>query len=75
MLTKSDIRQIDTVVSKRITREIKPVKRDIGTIKSDAAQIRKDVKTLVNYFDREYLELRARIERIETHLQIEPSSS
>ncbi len=67
MLTKSDLKQIDSVVSKRIKKEMKP-------LKSDVSNIRKDTKTLINYFDREYLEIRARIERIEEHLNLEPIS-
>lgn len=68
MLTKSDLKEIDNVISKRV----KPVGKDIKTLKTDISQIRKDVKTIINYFDREYLELRKRVERIEEHLNIEP---
>lgn len=70
MLTKTDLSQIQKVVQKETT----PIKKDIKTIKADVAQIRKDTKTIVNYFDREYLELRARVERIETHLKLESIS-
>ena len=63
MLTKSDLKEIDLVVSNRIKVELKPVKEDIS-------QIRKDTKTLVNFFDKEYLELRKRVERIEHHLHL-----
>lgn len=68
MLSKSDLKQIQQVVQK----ENSPIVRDIKTIKSDVSQIRKDIKTIVNYFDREYLELRKRVERIEEHLNLEP---
>ena len=67
MLTKSDLRGIDLIVSKRIRVELEPVKKDI-------AQIRKDQKTIINFFDQEYLELRKRVERIEEHLNLEPIS-
>lgn len=65
MLSKDDIQQIDTVVAKRIRTELTPVKEDI-------AHIRKDMKTIVHFFDREYLELRKRIERMEHHLHLPP---
>lgn len=74
MLNKTDLKQIDNVVSKRIKGELVPIKKDIKTIKTDVSQIRKDVKTIVNFFDREYLDLRKRVERIEEHLNIEPMS-
>lgn len=74
MLTKTDIKQIDRVVSKRIKEEINPIKKDVKTLKSDVSEIRKDIKTIVNFFDKEYLELRTRVERIEEHLNLEPIS-
>lgn len=52
------------------TREI--VKEELTPVKDDIAQIRKDIKTIVNFFDKEYLELRKRIERIEKHLNLPP---
>lgn len=63
MLTKNDLNQIDTVVAKRIQTELKPIKQDV-------AKIRKDMSTIVNFFDREYLELRKRVDRIEEHLNL-----
>ncbi len=53
MLTKNDLDQIKKI--------IEPIKRDV-------AQTRKDVKVLIAYFDREYVDLRKRIELIENHL-------
>ncbi len=66
MLTDSDLKKIDGLVAKRIKQEVKPIKEDI-------AQIRKDVKVVVNFFDREYLDLRKRVERIEAHLKLSVS--
>ena len=67
MLTKSDLKEIDLIVSKRIKAELK-------SVKDDASQIRKDIKTIINFFDKEYLELRKRIERLENHLNLPPLS-
>ncbi len=53
MLTKNDLDQIKKV--------LEPIKKDV-------AQTRKDVKVLIAYFDREYVDLRKRIEAIEEHL-------
>lgn len=55
MLTKDDLVQIKKIVD--------PIKKDV-------AQTRKDVKVLIAYFDREYVDLRKRVERIEDHLGI-----
>lgn len=90
MLTKSDLRQIGVVVrgevkdqlsseAKSLRTEIKEdtksiIKLELKTIKEDIEKIRKDAKTIVNFFDREYLELRERVERIENFLKIPASN-
>lgn len=66
MLTKGDLQEIDKVLTKRMKAELKPVKDDVS-------HMRKDIKTIVNFFDREYLDLRKRVERIEEHLHLTPS--
>ena len=74
MLTKSDLKQIDRVVSKRINEGVIPLNKDVRTLKSDISEIRKDTKTIVNFFDKDYLEFRTRVERIEEHLNLDPIS-
>lgn len=89
MLTKKDLSQIRGIVGEEINartrkivqeetrkivqEEIEPVKSEIRTIKKDIAKIRADIKVIISFFDREYLELRTRVERIETHLGFSPS--
>ena len=68
MLTKTDLRQIDETVAKRIKKEIAPIKKDI-------TKIRKGMNEIIGFFDNEYLELRKRIERIEDHLSLPPISN
>ena len=72
MLTKNDISQIKNVIESGLKNY--PTKQDLTSslkpIKDDISQIRKDTKTIVGFFDREYLELRKRIEKIEFHLNI-----
>ncbi|OGM03216.1 hypothetical protein A2115_02820 [Candidatus Woesebacteria bacterium GWA1_41_8] len=63
MLSKKDINQIDTVFAERLKQDLKPVKSDI-------TKIRKDIDVMLSMFDREYLEIRKRIERIEEHLNL-----
>lgn len=59
MLTKTDIKILDGMFD----RKLKPIKDDI-------VQIRKDQKLIVRFFDREYLDLRKRVEKIESLLKI-----
>lgn len=59
MLTKSDIKAFDNLLD----RKLKPIKDDI-------VQIRKDQKLIVKFFDSEYLNLRKRVERIESYLKL-----
>jgi len=49
--------------SKTLRHELDPMKKDI-------MKIRKDLKTTINFFDREYLDLRERVEVIERRLNI-----
>ncbi|KKQ51792.1 hypothetical protein A2865_03250 [Candidatus Woesebacteria bacterium RIFCSPHIGHO2_01_FULL_39_17] len=75
MLSKSDFQQIQDIVRTEVHQETrKIIKEELAPIKKDITQIRKDIKTIVNFFDREYLELRKRVERIEEHLGLESIS-
>lgn len=75
MLTKTDlqaidnliVKRVDEVVTKRIREEHKPIRKDIS-------KMRKDIDVMLSLFDREYVNLRSRVERIEEHLNI-PSMS
>jgi hypothetical protein len=61
LLTKEDAKKFST-------------KNDIKVIKQDLTKIRKDIGTIVGFFDREYLDLRKRVERIEEHLDLHPTN-
>lgn len=85
MLDKNDLLQIKNIVQietgKIVQEETKKIvqeegaslKRDVSTLKSDVSMIRKDVKAIVSLFDRKYLELRKRVDRIEEHLGLSVS--
>lgn len=75
MLSKNDLNQIREVVQQEVSDEVSPLKKDVKTLKSDVFEIRRDVKRIVNFFDREYLELRKRVENIEEHLGISSPSN
>ena len=77
MLTKSDLSQIQKVVNTETTKIVnvetkKIIVQELKPIKDDITHIRKDMKTIVNYFDKEYLQLRKRVERLENHLHLSP---
>lgn len=69
MLTKNDLTEIDKIVTQRIKTELKT---ELKPIKSDIAKMRKDIDVIISLFDREYLDLRKRVERIEDHLNLPP---
>lgn len=75
MLTKSDLSNIRSVIKDELSNH--PTKAgltsELKPLKADLAQIRKDVKAIVSFFDREYVELRRRVEQIEHHLGISTS--
>lgn len=82
-IVQSETRKIVQDETRRIVREetpvalerqLKPIKKDIATLKEDVSEIRKDMKSIVRFFDREYLELRRQIECIEDHLNLSPAS-
>jgi len=66
MLTSTDLEKIGNLVTKKI----EPLSKDVKTIKSDIVHIRRDINMVIGAFDREYLDLRKRIDRIEDHLQL-----
>lgn len=81
MLTEDDLTKFGNVVDEKVERRLEKfgevfdekIKKQLKPVKDDIAQIRKDVKVMVNFFDREYLDLRKRVERIETHLKLSVS--
>lgn len=75
MLTKSDLKALDEKLDQKldpIKKDITEMRKDITVMRKDITEIRKDSKTIVNYFDNEYLELRTRVERIERIMNLSP---
>ena len=59
---------IQSETRKIVQEEFKPVKQDIRKIKSD-------INLIVHTFDKDYVVLRRRVDRIEEHLQLAPMAS
>jgi peptidoglycan hydrolase CwlO-like protein len=66
---KSDVGTLKKDVS-TLKSDVGTLKKDVSTLKRDMAETRNDIKTLIAYFDRDYVNLRIRIDRIEEHLGI-----
>ena len=79
MLTKTDLSQIRKITRQEtkaiVQQETKTITRkELKPIKTDIAKIRKDIGVIISFFDKEYLELRHRVKRIEEHLNLSPMS-
>jgi hypothetical protein len=66
MLNKDDLKQIGSIVHE----EVQSLKTDNHAFKRNFSKIHKDMNMIINFFDRDYLELRGRVERIKKHLGI-----
>ena len=51
-----------------IKKDVGLLKKDVKVIKQDMAKTRKDINTIIGYFDNEYIDLRTRVDAIEKHL-------
>lgn len=76
MLTKNDLSQIRGVVQeetrKIVQEEVAPIKKDIETLKKDVKKIDKKLDKTIDFFDKESLELRTRVKRVENQLGLGP---
>ncbi len=82
MLTKSDLQQISLLLDKKFNQKFgveldekldKKFSTELKPLKVALLKIQKDLKTIVNYFDEEYLNHDHRIRKIETHLGFHPT--
>ncbi len=70
------MKSTDIGFQKIIKNEIqKTIKTEFKPIKSDMGKMRKDIDTMLSLFDREYIDLRQRVERIEEHLNLPSNPS
>lgn len=82
MLTKIDLKQIKTVIKSEIKTGLKPVDKRLSGFDKKLDRLEKGIKKnydninmVIGFFDRDYLDLRARVERIENFLKIPPLST
>lgn len=75
MLTKKDVAIIDDLLDRKLEQKLEQkLDQKLKPVQEDIVKIRKDQKQIVNFFDREYLDLRKRVERIEHHLDLRTAS-
>ena len=78
---KNEVASLSQVMDEKMERRLSTFGKEVDEkmekrlkpIKDDVAHIRKDIKTMVGFFDREYLDLRKRVERIEGYLKLSVS--
>lgn len=68
---RTDLKTLTSDV-KTLQSDVKILTSDVKTLKSDVGKMRKDIDAILDYFDREYVDLRSRVERIEEHLSLPP---
>ena len=66
---KTDVKVLKTDVN-LLKGDVTILKTGVLTMKKDIAKIRNDQKTIVNYFDREYLDLGKHVTQIEDYLKL-----
>jgi len=72
MLTKGDLQAIKQVVKNEVDEsldiKLKPIRKDMRKIK-------KDVKTLIDHFDKRDVRIQKRVKKIEEHLDFPPQQN
>jgi len=69
MLNDSDIKKIKVAVRSDLENLLKS---ELKPIKNDIAKMRIDISTMIAFFDKEVIELRTRVSKIEEILNIKP---
>lgn len=72
---KEDLRGEIKLTRIELQKEIHSLADRIKNLEITADKIQKDTQTIVGFFDAEYLKIRARVERIESFVNLPPSQS
>ena len=68
MLTKNDLNEISGLLDTKlepVKKDISSLKKDVGTLKKDVKQIKRDQSTMLDLLDKEQMQQRKRIVRLE----------
>lgn len=76
MLSSGDLSAIESLVGRvveekmeaKFEEKLSPIRKDIRSLKKTSLRLDKKIDDVLNHLDRRDLNLRGRVERIETHL-------
>ena len=68
MLTRTDLKSIDTLLDKKLDTKLQPIHNDIKIIKKGVKKLQKGLAKTSDFLDREDLKTVKRVRKIEEHL-------
>lgn len=68
MLTRTDLKSIDTLLDKKFDVKLKPIEKKLTNLEITTRTIQKDLKQTSNFLDKESLKTVKRVRIIEEHL-------
>jgi len=73
MLTKNDLNAIQTIVKTIVKKEVdEKISKSIKPINSKLNKMQKDLDLVIRTFDKDIIETKHRVDRIEKHLDLSP---
>lgn len=72
MLTKNDLNQISGLLDAKLDTKLAPIKKDIRSLKKGVSKVRKDQGIMLDLLDKEQMQQRKRIVRLEEHAGLSP---
>lgn len=79
MLTKNDLQQIgellDTKLEEKLEEKLEPIKKEQKQVKKKLNKMSNDINLVVRTFDKDIMQNRKRIERLEDHVDLPPMAS
>jgi len=70
---KEDLQGEIKLVRIEIQKDIRALTNRVKSLEIATNKIQKDIKSIINFFDKEFLQLRKRVEKVEEHLNIPPT--
>lgn len=70
---KEDLQGEIKLVRIEIQKDIQALTNRIKNLEIVTNKIQKDIKSIINFFDKEFLRLRKRVEKVEEHLNLPPT--
>lgn len=71
--SKEDLQGEIKLVRIEIQKDIRTLTNRVKSLEIITNRIQKDIKSIINFFDKEFLQLRKRVEKVEEHLNLPPT--